>query len=275
MFIILAVDLLSKLLTFDPDHRLTVNQALEHPFLTAYHDLDDEPDNPETFEKWRDIEQLETTDQFRAALWKEVLEFREEVRSIASETPPEPVATMPLGAIQPEQYEPTRPGETFVPSKASQDNQAAGPVPFPVTPPEDSKGDIAGAMPSAQAISKFMDPYRSYARRTSLLSNDRREVGEAGSPVIDRAHTAGTPSTTAKPLNGEDGSYFVPARSRAVSTEGDILGPQLLRQLSTTSIGRSTSIGDIRPGKEPPLEPSVVAADAPPSTMPSAWPNAN
>lgn len=268
-----AVDLLSKLLTFDPSQRLTVNQALDHPFLAAYHDLDDEPDNSETFEKWRDIEQLETTDQFRAALWKEVLEFRAEVRSITSETPPESVATMPASATQQEKYEPTRPGETFVPSKASRDSE---PVPFPSTPPEDSKDDVAGAMPSARAISRFVDPYRSYARRTSILSNDRREVGDVGSPVTERAYTgSATPGTTAKPLDGEDVSYFVPARSRAVSTEGDVLEPQLLRQLSTTSITRSTSIGDIGPGKEPPIEPSAVAADAPPSTMPSAWPNAN
>ncbi|KAF8329521.1 kinase-like domain-containing protein, partial [Cantharellus anzutake] len=77
-----AVDLLSKLLTFDPSQRLTVNQALEHPFLAAYHDLDDEPENPEKFGKWREIERVETIDQFRAEIWKEVQEFRREVRSI-------------------------------------------------------------------------------------------------------------------------------------------------------------------------------------------------
>ena len=40
----LALDLLTKLLLFDPRKRLTVLEALEHPYLAAYHDLNDEPD---------------------------------------------------------------------------------------------------------------------------------------------------------------------------------------------------------------------------------------
>lgn len=38
----LAIDLLNKLLEFDPAKRITVEQALEHPYLNAYHDADDE-----------------------------------------------------------------------------------------------------------------------------------------------------------------------------------------------------------------------------------------
>jgi mitogen-activated protein kinase 1/3 len=41
-----AVDFLNKTLTFDPKKRLTVEQALEHPYLEAYHDPDDEPVAP-------------------------------------------------------------------------------------------------------------------------------------------------------------------------------------------------------------------------------------
>ncbi|CAK9437343.1 uncharacterized protein LODBEIA_P17210 [Lodderomyces beijingensis] len=39
----LAVDLLEKLLVFDPNKRLTVKQALKHPYLASYHDPLDEP----------------------------------------------------------------------------------------------------------------------------------------------------------------------------------------------------------------------------------------
>jgi mitogen-activated protein kinase 7 len=38
-----ALDLLEKLLDFDPARRLTVEQALEHPYLATYHDPEDEP----------------------------------------------------------------------------------------------------------------------------------------------------------------------------------------------------------------------------------------
>lgn len=40
----LALDLLSKLLTFNPAQRLTVEQALQHPYMAAYHDPADEPE---------------------------------------------------------------------------------------------------------------------------------------------------------------------------------------------------------------------------------------
>lgn len=38
----LAIDLLTKLLEFDPAKRITVEEALAHPYLNAYHDEDDE-----------------------------------------------------------------------------------------------------------------------------------------------------------------------------------------------------------------------------------------
>ena len=37
-----AVDLLERLLVFDPDRRLTAEQALAHPYFSDYADSDDE-----------------------------------------------------------------------------------------------------------------------------------------------------------------------------------------------------------------------------------------
>lgn len=42
----LAIDFLTKTLTFDPKKRLTVEEALQHPYLEAYHDPEDEPVAP-------------------------------------------------------------------------------------------------------------------------------------------------------------------------------------------------------------------------------------
>ena len=38
-----AIDLLRKMLTFDPKKRITVEEALKHPYLAALHCEDDEP----------------------------------------------------------------------------------------------------------------------------------------------------------------------------------------------------------------------------------------
>ncbi len=37
-----AIDLLNRLLQFDPEQRATVEQALGHPYLESYHDSEDE-----------------------------------------------------------------------------------------------------------------------------------------------------------------------------------------------------------------------------------------
>ncbi|POV98779.1 hypothetical protein PSHT_13865 [Puccinia striiformis] len=42
----LAIDFLNKTLTFDPKKRLTVEESLQHPYLEAYHDPEDEPVAP-------------------------------------------------------------------------------------------------------------------------------------------------------------------------------------------------------------------------------------
>lgn len=45
-----AIDLLEKMLTFDPRKRITAAEALAHPYLAPYHDPSDEPVAPEKFD---------------------------------------------------------------------------------------------------------------------------------------------------------------------------------------------------------------------------------
>ena len=39
----LAIDLLKKCFKFDPDKRITVEEAIEHPYFSALHYPEDEP----------------------------------------------------------------------------------------------------------------------------------------------------------------------------------------------------------------------------------------
>lgn len=77
----LAIDLLEKMLAFDPSDRITVVQALEHPYLEAYHEIGDEPEASILTEKWNALEAIESDFEYRKAIWKEVYEFRLSVRS--------------------------------------------------------------------------------------------------------------------------------------------------------------------------------------------------
>ena len=41
--VIIALDLLKKLLMFDPNKRITIDNALSHPYLANFHNAEDEP----------------------------------------------------------------------------------------------------------------------------------------------------------------------------------------------------------------------------------------
>ena len=74
------IDLIDKMLTWNPDKRITVEQALEHPFMEKLHDPTDEPVTfpIDDFEFDReDIKLKELKDR----LWEEVLKYHPEFGS--------------------------------------------------------------------------------------------------------------------------------------------------------------------------------------------------
>ncbi|KAG6001128.1 Subtilisin-like proteinase Spm1 [Claviceps pusilla] len=76
-----ALDLLDKMLAFDPSSRISVEQALEHPYLQVWHDPSDEPDCPTTFNF--DFEVLDDVGEMRQVILDEVTRFRQVVRTAA------------------------------------------------------------------------------------------------------------------------------------------------------------------------------------------------
>ena len=75
----LAIDLISRMLVFDPSKRITVEQALEHPYLASLHDISDEPCAQESFEFNYETEKL-NEEAIRELVFKEALEMHPETQ---------------------------------------------------------------------------------------------------------------------------------------------------------------------------------------------------
>eukprot|EP01064_Diplonema_japonicum_P037502 TRINITY_DN8782_c0_g1_i1.p1 TRINITY_DN8782_c0_g1~~TRINITY_DN8782_c0_g1_i1.p1 ORF type:complete len:535 (+),score=117.95 TRINITY_DN8782_c0_g1_i1:71-1606(+) len=69
-----AIDLLDKLLIFNPEKRITVEEALCHPFLSALHDEDDEETSDVPVFDFTD-ENLTNMEAVKSALYNETIEF--------------------------------------------------------------------------------------------------------------------------------------------------------------------------------------------------------
>ena len=79
-----ALDLLERMLTFAPEKRITVEEALAHPYLKLLHDPADEPVAERPFDV--DFENIHMSkDTLRALLWDECCQMHPELRA---QTPP-------------------------------------------------------------------------------------------------------------------------------------------------------------------------------------------
>jgi mitogen-activated protein kinase 7 len=73
-----ALDLLDRMLAFDPSSRITVEEALEHRYLHIWHDASDEPACPQTFDFAFEV--VEDVQEMRKMILDEVVRFRAHVR---------------------------------------------------------------------------------------------------------------------------------------------------------------------------------------------------
>ncbi|KAF5200424.1 Mitogen-activated protein kinase [Thalictrum thalictroides] len=72
-----ALDLVERMLTFDPNKRITVEEALDHPYLARLHDIADEPVCPEPF-SFEFEQQVLTEEQMKEMIYREALAFNPE-----------------------------------------------------------------------------------------------------------------------------------------------------------------------------------------------------
>lgn len=78
----LALDLMERMLTFAPEKRITVDEALAHPYLKLLHDPTDEPTCPQPFDV--DFENITLNkDALKALLWEETCQLHSELRALS------------------------------------------------------------------------------------------------------------------------------------------------------------------------------------------------
>jgi len=76
-----AIDLLTKMLAFNPNNRPSAVDCLSHPYLSEYHDPEDEPESAETFE-W-EFEGVELTkDQVREYMLEQVRKLADKNKTV-------------------------------------------------------------------------------------------------------------------------------------------------------------------------------------------------
>ena len=279
----LAVDLVTQMLTFDPATRITVTEALDHPWLASYHEVTDEPECPTKFEAWRKIEELETLEEFREALWTEIEDYRKEVRGInidlsaisrrAATTNVEKQASDPAAIPNADKLDGITKETSAVSAAMDDDAKMAE---------QEEKGAELAPLPSQEQFRHPIsptDPVVTYARRSSLMQPSR-QASTYNSPLMSsqqhlpayiEAHAMDTGGLGAVtfPTQG----YVVPGRSRTTSIAGGEVARKLLRTLSTVSIYESAQglpggLAEIAPIGKYIMDMHPTAADAPPSEMP-------
>lgn len=290
-----ALDLLIQMLSFDPNARITVTHALEHPWLVAYHDPADEPDCPVKFEQWREIEKMETMEEFREAIWKEIEDYRREVRGLSIELSAlsqplllsQPVSVSPerlnrdrsiSPSVRLEQYSLESENAVADSEKSSEITSAFIPeTEIPIEVQSKEAGDVLPqAFPSMspgthrRSLTTPTDPVMTYGFRRSSVLLPSLQGSTFSSPLVG-SHIPAFMDNANNPDKLGQGtvifpsqSYIVPVRSRTGSTVGGEVNRRLLRTLSTMSIheGLPGMVGI------PPIGITThTEADAPPSEV--------
>lgn len=192
-----ALDLLAKLLAFNPDKRLDADQALAHPYLAQFHCPEDEPNCPQPIRIPMDDDTRFSISAYRKNLYKIIVQRRKEMRRKKEK----------LKALERERAE--KGGAEAPPEAHDRDYRA----------PSREHKDHAAAYPSASAPA---DKYRAApadpkARPAQPAGHDRTASkspphGHSSSPYDKRAPSSSVPAKSPAPAAVAKAPTAVPAR---------------------------------------------------------------
>jgi mitogen-activated protein kinase 7 len=120
-----ALDLLDKMLAFDPSSRISVEEALEHPYLSIWHDASDEPICPTTFDFHFEV--VEEIPEMKRMILNEVQAFRHQVRQQPLHLQGHnvvPQQNVPIPDSRGYKTDDPRPTEAYPPQTQSMQNQS-------------------------------------------------------------------------------------------------------------------------------------------------------
>jgi mitogen-activated protein kinase 15 len=75
-----AIDFVNRLLIFNPDKRLSVEEALDHPYVSNFHKIEDEIVYGKKITMLLDDTKKYTVDQYRSKLYEEIRKRKKEIR---------------------------------------------------------------------------------------------------------------------------------------------------------------------------------------------------
>ncbi|EFP90786.1 Mitogen-activated protein kinase [Puccinia graminis f. sp. tritici] len=174
-----GLDLLSKLLAFDPSERITCNQALRHPYLKVWHDPEDEIDIKEKFDF--SFESEDSTEGMKQLIINEVVSFRQSVR--------------PNHSLQPAHSSGVAANATATPSDSA-------PAPSSVNAPVGQTG-AAESSPASQSKSSGSDGHKALpipSREVVMSSPTNSVVGGTSGATTSTTTTVASSVT----MNAQD-----------------------------------------------------------------------
>ncbi|PVG04896.1 putative mitogen-activated protein kinase MpkA [Serendipita vermifera] len=290
-----ALDLMYQMIRYKPEARITAAKALEHPWLAAFYDPEEEEWGPKShlFTRWKEIESLNTVEEFRNAIWEEIQEYRAQARSLADHSmspvtslrPPVPTVREPIPE-EPEPDESTESNEPPItpepPEQSPEEPLILQKEPSPVPSPQVTRSAILPStiddsvsvpIPRPRKISQHPDPYATFSRRSSAIFGNPSHSPAASTVNLTPSRQ---PSFAHFPVldDGDEPtpSVAVPVRSRLPSM---VDGGQYrhLRTLSTVSIqenaGRPGGLAAIALIGKYVGAAKTAGADAPPSSPPA------